>query len=582
MTDPTGFPPQAYTGQTRSMPRHQYPAPPPPPPPPPGPPVAREPEPVEEEPSVARSSKVMALGTLASRATGFLRNAALVYVLGVGLVGDAYNAANVLPNMVYELLLGGVLSSVFVPLIVKAQKEDGDRGEAYTQRLLSLTVVALGAATLLAVLLAPLLITLQGFSGHGDQRGIAVALARLLLLEIFFYGIGAILGAVLNTRGHFAAPMWAPILNNFVVMATCALFVVMPGPKTLTPHSMTTNQVLVLGGGTTLGIVVQALALVPALRKVGFRWRWRFDYRNARLREAANLASWMLVYVIVSQVGVVVVQRLAVQITHHHAVAGFTVYTNAQLMFMLPHGIVAVSLITALMPRMSRAAVAHRYDEVAHNLALGTRLISLVLIPVTAMLVSMAVPLCVVLLGHGRAGGHGGADIGHTLVAGAPGLVLFAVSQLQIFAFYAMRDTRTPALINFAVVGAKVAVDVALYQTLPPTAVVAGLMWGNTVSYAVCVVVSAYLLRRRLGRLDGRQIVQTGLRVAVASFFGGCLAYALWLTVTLFLGEGFSGSLAALVIGGGTGGLVLGTLLFWMRLPEMEQVIGTVRGRLGR
>src|SRR2546423_663954 len=178
MTDPTGYPAQTYTGQTRSMPRHQYPAPPPPPPPPPGPPVAREPEPVEEEPSVARSSLVMAL-------------------------------------------------------------------------------------------------------------------ARLLLLEIFFYGIGAILGAVLNTRGHFAAPMWAPILNNFVVMATCALFIAMPGPKTLTPHSITTNQVLVLGGGTTLGIVVQALALVPALRKVGFRWRARFVYPNPPLRAAAPPAPRM-------------------------------------------------------------------------------------------------------------------------------------------------------------------------------------------------------------------------------------------------------------------------------------------------
>ncbi|MEP6696673.1 MAG: lipid II flippase MurJ, partial [Pseudonocardiales bacterium] len=296
------------------------------------------------EGGIGRAGRAMAVGTIASRGTGFVRSLVLVAVLGVQLVPDAYNAANTLPNMVYELLLGGILTSVFVPLIVKSQRQDADGGEAYTQRLLTLTVVVLGAATVVAVLVAPLLIALQGFdSGDRAEHDLAVTLARLLLPEILFYGIGASLAAVLNSRGHFAAPMWAPVVNNLVTIATCVVFLALPGPARLTPETITTAQVLVLGIGTTMGIVVQAAVLWPALRRAGFRWCWRWDLGHARLGEAGRLAGWMLAYVAISQVGVVVVQRLAILVHHNHPrVPGLTVLVNASLLFMLPHGIVAV------------------------------------------------------------------------------------------------------------------------------------------------------------------------------------------------------------------------------------------------
>ena len=189
-------------------------------------------------------------------------------------MADAYNLANMLPNMVYELLIGGVLSSVIVPLLVHAQVHHRDHGVAYTQRLLSVSTAALGVATLFAVAAAPLLA--WALVNSGDQRSLASMWATLLLPEIFFYGLGAVIAAVLNSRHEYAAPAWAPVLNNVVVLGTVGVYLMLPGPKVLTPSSITTTQILVLGIGTTLGIVVQALVLLPALRKVGFTWKWRF------------------------------------------------------------------------------------------------------------------------------------------------------------------------------------------------------------------------------------------------------------------------------------------------------------------
>ncbi|PZS29591.1 MAG: murein biosynthesis integral membrane protein MurJ [Pseudonocardiales bacterium] len=534
--------------------------------------------------SVGRAGRAMAVGTIASRGTGFVRSLVLVAVLGVQLVPDAYNAANTLPNMVYELLLGGILTSVFVPLIVKSQKEDADGGAAYTQRLLTLTVVVLGAATVIAVVAAPLLIGLQGFDAHDrSQHDLAVTLARLLLPEILFYGIGASLAAVLNSRGQFAAPMWAPVVNNLVVIVTCGLFLALPGSGRLTPATITSAQVLVLGIGTTLGIVAQAAVLWPALRRVGFRWRWRLDVGRARLGEAARLAGWMLAYVAISQVGVIVIQRLAILLHRAHPdVPGLTVLVNASLLFMLPHGIVAVSIITALLPRMSRAAVDGRLADVARDLSLGTRLSSVILLPVSAAFLALGPAIGVLLYSYGRSSTTGGRDIGLALAAGALGLLPFAVSQMQIFAFYALRDTRTPALVNLAVVGVKVAIDLVLYATLPPANVVEGLMWGNTASYLVAVIVSGWLLGRRLGGLDSARVLRTVVRLSIAAVIGGLLAWAVAAGVVSRLGNGPLAAVVVLVGGSLLGGVAYLAVALRLRVTEVQQVTGPLKARLGR
>ena len=241
--------------------------------------------------SIGRSSGVMAVANLVSRITGFLRQIVLVGVLGVGVLNDAYTVSNTLPNIVYELLFGGVLTSVMVPLLVRAQKEDADGGETYVRRLITLTGVALVFGTAIAVLAAPLLtrLYLGGQSATANPE-LATALAYLLLPQIFFYGLGALLGAILNTRGSFAAFAWAPVLNNVVVLVVLGVYALMPGEISLDPVRMGEPKLLVLGIGTTLGIVVQALVLLPALRRTGFVYRPRWGW-DPRLSAAGGLGE---------------------------------------------------------------------------------------------------------------------------------------------------------------------------------------------------------------------------------------------------------------------------------------------------
>ncbi|NUS74447.1 MAG: murein biosynthesis integral membrane protein MurJ [Corynebacteriales bacterium] len=537
------------------------------------------PPPPGKDGSLARNSAVMAIGSLVSRASGFIRTAVIGAALSGAIIGDSYQVANTLPNMVYELLLGGVLASVVVPLIVKARKTDEDGGVAFVHRLLTLATVLLAAATMVALLAAPLLTQLIISDAGGEQQRLVTWMAYLLLPEIFFYGIAAMLGAVLNTRGHFAAPMWSPIVNNIVVIGTAIVFMLMPGPAIPTLESITAAQVMVLGVGTTLGVVAQTLALWPALRRVGFRWRWRFDFANARLGEASRLAGWMLCYVAVSQVGLFVVMALASRAGERGGPGPF-IHNNAFLLFMMVHGIVAVSIITALLPRMSASAVEGKYDEVSEQLSLGTRLSAVVLVPATAAYIALGVPLAVTAFQWGGFTQEQAGETGLATVAAATGLVPFAISQLQIFAFYAMRDTRTPALANIPVIAVKVVVSIGLYMILPPKYVVAGLMIANTLSAVAAVLLGAWLLRKRIGRLGLNLILQTLTRLSMAAVFAGIIGWGIAYGVMTVLGDEKLGSFVALVVGGGAliGAFLAGAV--FLRVKEISEVGATLRAKL--
>src|SRR5438067_4202969 len=213
----------------------------------------------------------MATGTLASRLTGFLRTVVIAAALGSSL-GDPYNVANTIPNILYDLLLGGVLSSVVVPLLVQAARDDGDDGEAYAQRLLGIVVVALAVTSIAGVLLAPQIVHLYGSRLSGSGRDLATTFTRYFLPQVLFYGVGAVFTAILNTRGSLVVPMWAPVLNNVVVIATGGLFLAITRSAPH-PDQVSNGQTLVLAIGTTAGIVAQTIALAPALRTVGFRLR---------------------------------------------------------------------------------------------------------------------------------------------------------------------------------------------------------------------------------------------------------------------------------------------------------------------
>ncbi|MET8202220.1 murein biosynthesis integral membrane protein MurJ [Micromonospora taraxaci] len=533
------------------------------------------------EASAATNSAVMAVGSLVSRGTGFLRTLVLTAALGGALVGDAYTTAQILPGMVYEFLLGGILTSVLIPVLVRRRKVDTDGGQAYAQRLLTLAVVTLAVAALVAVAAATLLTRLYTSDNRGsDYQDLVTSLSYLMLPMIFFTGLSALISAILNTRGHFAAPMWAPILNNIVVIATAGIYIAIFGAEIVKPNEMTTGRILLISGGTLLGVAIQAAGLLPALRKVGFRWKLRFDFRALGLRELGRLGGWMFCYVAVSQVGLIVLFNLLNRAGDGDA--GALIYNNVFLLLMMAHGIIAVSIITALMPRMSAAAADGRYADVAADLSRGTRTVSAVLAPIAVCYAVLATPLAVVLFRYGAFSDENAADTSLVLLLAALALVPFAISQLFTFAFYALPDTRTPALINIPVVALRIGVQIVLFAAFAAHFAAAGMMIGNAVSYLAAAIGSAWLLRPRVGRIGLGHIMRTLGRVLVAAL--GAALVGLLVINLLPGGEtpSWAQAVIQLVIGGAViAGTYLG-LATLLRISEITEVVGMVRRRLGR
>jgi putative peptidoglycan lipid II flippase len=524
----------------------------------------------------------MAVGSLVSRGTGFIRNLMIGAALGGGLVGNAYTTAQFLPNQVYEFLLGGVLTSVLIPVLVRRRKADPDKGEAYSQRLLTLAVLTLAAAALIAVILAPVLTALYASGKDGAYTGLVNDLSYLMLPMLFFTGVSALIAAVLNTRGHFAAPMWAPILNNLVVIGTCGLYIAAFGAKILQPAEMGWARILLIGGGTLLGVAIQAAGLLPALRKVGFRWKWRFDFRELGLRELAKLGAWMFCYVAVNQLGLFVVVNLLTRAARDDN-AGILIYNNVFLLLMMAHGIIAVSIITALMPRMSAAAADGRFRDVTADLSRGTRMVTAVLAPIAVCYAVLAGPISVVVFRYGAFTGANATATSTVLLVAAVGLVPFAISQLFTFAFYALPDTRTPALINIPVVALRVLLQVGLFLAFSATFAAAGMMLGNAVSYLAAAVISAMLLRPRVGRIGLGGIMRTMGRVVVAALGAALVGL---LVVKLLPGDpadlSWLAAAVQLVVGGAVIGGTYLALAMVLRIGEITEVVGMVRRRLGR
>lgn len=476
----------------------------------------------EQAGSLVRSSSLIAIASLVSRLTGFLRNLALVAVLGLTVVNDSYTVSNTLPNIVYELLLGGVLTSVMIPVLVRAQTDDADGGEAFTRRLLTVVGAGLLVATALAVLAAPLLTALfisSDDTGRANPE-LATAFAFLLLPQILFYGIGALLGAILNSKQVFGPFAWAPVLNNLVLLAVLAAYVFVPGEISADPVRMGDPKLLVLGLGTTLGIVVQAVVLIPAIRRLGFRYRplWGWD---PRLTVAGGMALWIVGYVLAGQAGYIITTRVATA-----ADAGsVSTYTNAWLLLQVPYGVLGVSLLTALMPRMSRAAAEGNTGQVTADLSLGARLSTVGLMPMAALLTVFGTELGVALFSIGAGSGTGASRLGTTVAASAFGLLPYAVTMLQMRVFYAMTDSRTPTLIQIGMIAVKIPLLLLCPVLLPAEQVVLGLAAANGLSFVVGAIVGQVLLARRLGRVRTREVLSTLWRTTVASIVGAALAW---------------------------------------------------------
>ena len=533
---------------------------------------------------ILRAAGTMAVASLVSRLTGFLRTVVLTAALGFAAIGNAYTVANTLPNIVYELLLGGVLTSVVVPLLVNAQEKDADGGVRYTQRLMTLALAGLTALTVLAVLAAPALTWLMGIRESAENPGqvdLANWLARILLVEIVFYGVGALATAVLNARQVFGPPAWAPVLNNVVVIATGVVFLLAAGPGELTPLTITGGQVWLLGLGTTLGIAVQALVLLPLLGRHGVPLRPRWGLRGTGLGEAGTLGLWVIGYVLVSQVGVVVASVVANAAADSGGL-GPLAFSNASLLFQMPYGIIGVALLTALLPRMSRAAARGDMDGVVADLSLGTRLSATGLLPVTALLVVLGPAVGTVAFGRGNADVADARGVGVALAVGAFGLLPMAVTLLQLRVFYAMKDARTPTLIQVAMVAVRVPLLLLVPVLVGPEHVVAGLMIATSTTYVAGWVIGSVVLQRKLGVRATREAGQVVARMALVSAVAAVLGWAAVSLAGRSLGESVPGSLGAVVLGTVVIGsaVVAGAVL--VGVPEVRDAVAGVRARLGR
>jgi putative peptidoglycan lipid II flippase len=530
----------------------------------------------------------MALGTIASRVTGFLRTAVIVAALGTGLLANAYNTANTIPNLVYDLLLGGILSSVIVPLIVRARERDPRYGTEFEQRLFTLAVFFLGALTIIATLLAPILINLLGSGFTGDQRHLAIVFSWFFLPQIFFYGVGAFAGAILNTRDRFGAPMWAPVLNNIVVIVIGLAFVLTASGK-VDPSTITTAQVDLLALGTTAGIVLQTVALWPSLRAAGFRWRPRFDFQRGELGEAGRMAGWTLMYVVATQIGFMVTTNLLNTAGVRGAREGigegfgYTPYFNAYQLFQLPYAIVAVSVITALLPRMSEHAAAGDRQLVRDDFSSGLRLSSVIMIPAAALMLVLGPEITTVLFAHGNATAADALVIAHVVQMLAVALVPFSTYQLMLRVFYAFRDTRTPAFISLITVSTNIAVALAMFQLLPTRRIVVGIAGAFAVANVVGAVVCWAVLRWRLGGMDGRRIAGAHVKLLIAAWPLVGFAFAVHAIVDAWVGTAtMLPALAVLAVAAGGGMVLYLAFARLLKVAEVQTLLGTLTARLGR
>jgi putative peptidoglycan lipid II flippase len=521
----------------------------------PGP--SEPPPPEDSTRSFVRNTVVMSVGTALSRLTGFLRLSAMAFALGIteSRLADAYNIANVTPNILYELALGGILTSVVVPVVVEWMQTRGrDAAWDVVRRLFMLAFVVLSGIALAGIVLAPWIVDLYTTGVPETQqpavRDLATFFLRWFMPQIVFYGLGAVATGLLNAHRRFAPPMFAPILNNVVAIATFLLFwALRPAPGS---HEVATDaQRLVLAVGTTLGVAAMTVVLWPFVRGTGFRFRWIAVRGDPAIRTILRLAAWVFVYVVANQLGYLVVMILAGE-----RQGGYTAYAAAFILFQLPHAIFAVSIFTALLPALASRWTAHDLPGFRDLLSQGIRATAVVLIPAALGYLVLARDIVRLLLEHGVADTPESGDlVAEVLVLFAIGLFAFSAFQLLLRASYSMQDTRTPALVNVAAVTLNVLVNLLFFLVLDLG--VPGLALGHAVSYVFASIVLLIVVRARIGGLDGRRIVRSLGRVLIA---GVATSVAAWLVargIEAWLGTVTIGAQALQVITAVTVGLVV-------------------------
>ena len=467
-----------------------------------------------------RASGIMALGTIISRITGFVRGILIVAVLGTTLLADTYNVANTMPNILYNLLVGGALTAIFIPQLVRSfDHEDG--GDDFASRLITTISLILLVLVSLGMFFAPALVRLYApeffTTGFETEQEIAIAFTRYCLPQIFFLGLFTMLGQVANARGSFGPLMWAPIANNLVGIALFGGFLLFsPG---IDISSITAQQVALLGWGTTFSVVVQALVLVPVIKKLGIRIKPKLGVSG--LGKSFNLAGWTLVYVLISQLGYLVTVNVATTAAVRSAQegvatgVGYTPYTFAYFVMLLPYSIVTISIITAILPHISKLALEGKRDEVKAQLIRAIRLVGVITVP-SAVAFLLFGPLITQSIFIGIPN-EDSRYIGYVLSALSFGLVAFSINLILIRGFNAFEDTKTQVVSILVINVFSVGMSYFCLYFLKTQWVTVGLGVAFSVSYLIGLLVTLALLKKHVGKLALSEFLGQHIRLLIAS-----------------------------------------------------------------
>ena len=525
----------------------------------------------------------MAFATLISRLTGFARIVILAAILGAAL-SSAFSVANQLPNLVAALVLEATFTAIFVPVLARAEQDDADGGAAFVRRLVTLATTLLLVTTLLSVAAAPLLVQLM--LGHNPQvnEPLTAAFAYLLLPQVIFYGLSSVFMAILNTRNVFGPPAWAPVVNNVVAIATLGAYLATPGQLSVDPVQMGNAKLLVLGVGTTLGVVAQSVVLLVAIRRqrISLRPLWGID---ARLKRFGAMAAAMVFYVLISQIGLIVTNQIA----STAAASGPAIYNYTWLVLMLPFGMIGVTVLAVVMPRLSRNAAADDTPAVLADLSLASRLTMITLIPTVAFMTVGGPAIGSALFAYGHFGDVDAGYLGTAIALSAFTLIPYAIVLLELRVFYAREQPWLPIVIIIIITTVKIAASlIAPHVTDDPDLVAGYLGLANGLGFLAGAIVGYYLLRNTLrppgGHLLGVAEVRTILVTVTASLLAGLIAHVV---------DELMGMRRLTAYGGGAGSLlrlfvlavimlpIVAAVMLRARVPEAQAALAAFRGWLG-
>jgi putative peptidoglycan lipid II flippase len=508
-----------------------------------------------------RASSVMAVGTIASRVTGLIRNLLLVALLGTAILGDTYNVANTMPNILYNLLIGGALTAVFVPQIVRSLR-DSDQGAAFISRLFTVTVTFLLLLTALGIALAPIIVNLYApeFSNR-PEFDITVSFMRYCLPQIFFLGLFALLGQIANAKGKFGPMMWAPVINNLIAILLFSWFLV--NRQDLSLGNISQTDITWLGLGTTAGYLAQALILLPVVIKSGVKLTLRFDWHNSQIIKSFRLASWSFLYAMISQVSYLVTVSIATsaavktQVSGDSTGVGFTPYSNAYLILILPHSIITVSVVTALLPRLSNYVLDKKHEELTTSLTKAIRLIGIFTVP--AALLFLAFGQLVANTLYFGISDNDANYLGLTLSAFAIGLIPVSINLVLLRGLNAFENLKSQVIGNLIMNLVSIVLSYLIAIWLEPKWVTVGLAAIFTLHYFIGAGISFYLIKRHQIRLPLVSIILYYLRLIAI--------FALVITpIWLFRGAIPGGNLISLLL------VTLVSAIFYLLIAKLLKI----------